>query len=186
MEISNKTFGVFCVAIVGITVYVRAQSVQSEVKPVAVAAKTEAVEPARKIKRPIPNSTLPPDPFASTPVDQPVVDETPVIVGDVPGAAPQTVAPGTPNSVAETTPSPSADETAAAEEDLSYLDDIGDMASAVPTDNSVEIADRNMFRVIMNTMTNTQRDAFRMMWFTMSPDERLDFLAQLRGEQQGG
>jgi len=187
MEISNKTFGIFCVVVVGVTVYVRAQSIRPEVHPTAIASDTQTVASAPKPKRrrPIPDSALPPDVYASSNLDQSGLDAAPVTLDAVPLPTPTaTTPPATPPVAPSTTPA--ADPNAGSEEDLTYQDDLGPMADAAPTNNTIQLTDRDMLRIMLTAMPEQQRDSFRLMWFTMSPDDRQGFLDQLRGDQQGG
>jgi hypothetical protein len=182
MEISNKAFGIICLGVVAVTVYVRAQSLHSPAQTVVVAEAPKTVEPTVKQRHHgIPDSPLPPDPYASATTDQTPSDDAPITVEAVPTAPSQPPAPA-----ATTQPADAAGSDSAAEDDLTYQDDIGPMADDVPTNNSVQLSDRDMLRIMMNSMPDQQQNSFRMMWFTMTPDDRQDFLDQLRDIQQTG
>ena len=183
MEISNKTFGIFCVAVVCVTVYVRAQSIDSKQKSVAsppVVTQTVAEKPKRR--RGIPNSTLPPDPNAQIDT-QPAADDSPVTVEAVPDNPQVSTLPITPQT-SDTPITPNSEQ-----DDLTYQDDLGDLTDPIaadetpPANNGWPLSDRDTLRLMMRTMPEEQRDEFRVMWFSLTPDERSDVLDQIRGSQ---
>jgi len=180
MEISNKSFVVFCVAVAAVAVYVRAQSVHSTAAPAPAVEAPRTVVKAPVRHHGIPDSPMPPDPYANSGEDQAGVDNAPVTLE---------ATPDTPPPVATAPKAPEAAETTDGngQEDLTYVDDLGDMADPAPaTTNEWQLSDRDMVRVLLGSMPEEQRDSFRIMWFNMSPDDRQTFLDQMRGSQQGG
>jgi len=188
MEISNKTFGIFCLVVVGVTVYVRAQSIHSEPAAPQPPTITQSVAStaAPKQHRSIPNSTLPPDMTATT--DTQVVSDDQAPPGD---AQPTETAPGT---VQPTTPKVDSSTVAVngQQDDLTEQDDVGDFvgnetdAETPPVNNGWQLSDRDTLRLALQSMPPEQREVFRVMWFSMTPDDRADLLDQIRGTQQGG
>lgn len=183
MEISNKAFGVFCVAVVVVTVYVRAQSLQQKPAQPEVAVestKVERVAQSTKKHHGIPDSPMPPDPFADSNVQATVADSS-ATVDEAPAdeTAPPAVAQPAPDAAAAT-------DSTLADDDLTYTDDLGPMDDAVAPNNPPQLSDRDMLRIMLGSMPEEQRESFRLMWFTMSPDDRQDFLDQLRESAQSG
>jgi len=185
MEVSNRAFGIFCVAVFGVVLYVRAQSVHS---PATVAAAppvvTETVVRAPRVHRGIPDSTLPPDPNAinTTSDDQPII-----VGGDLPADQAPTSAPATtdkPATPPATVTSPTVvQENLVDQDDLGDLDDVPDTAT---TNSQLEPTDRDLLRMMMGTISPRQREEFRALWFTMSPDDRQNIIDEVRGNLQGG
>jgi hypothetical protein len=184
MEISNKAFGIICVTVVVVAAYVRAQTLHSTATTTttAVVEAPKVVARAPKKRHGIPDSALPPSPVDASSDDQSIAGDTPItvdsVVPDQPPAAPVAKQPAA--QPAET------DNSNTGDEDLTNTDDLGSMAQNAPADNSLELSDRDMLRIMLSAMPNEQRESFRMMWFTMSPDDRQEFLNQLRASQQGG
>ena len=55
-----------------------------------------------------------------------------------------------------------------------------------PNDRNGDFTDREMFDRMMGFMDEDQRADFRVVWTAMSPEERDQFLNQMRGNQNGG
>jgi len=50
----------------------------------------------------------------------------------------------------------------------------------------LEPTDRDLLRMMMGTISPRQREEFRALWFTMSPDDRQNIIDEVRGNLQGG
>ncbi len=190
MEISNRTFGLFCVAMVGVVVFVRAQSSKAPVVVVAApteVARVESKQPARK--HGIPDSTVPPEMNMSI-----GTDDQPILVGsdaniDRPVPLPMDPSPSAPPAAPASTPQPDPNADAS---NLASQDDIsGDVASLMDqqqqeqVSNDMQISDREVLRLMMSSMNRRQREELAALWYTMSPDDRQNLLDQVRGSQQG-
>jgi len=183
MEINNKAFWVICVAVVGVTFYVRAQSTQT---PAATEAPkiTQTVVQKPKPRRPIPNSAMPPEPPGQTD-DQTAQDDTPVTIEAIPDPAPVAAAPAT--APAATQPNDNSANADPSIDDLASIDDIGSLMDPTPADiTAQQNSDRELLRVMIGGLPREQRDAFRLMWYTMSTGDRQDFIDQLRGNLPQG
>lgn len=175
MKVDNRAFWIVCIGVIAITAYLRAQSLQTKAAAAVPVTAAPAQSPAPRRPHPIPDSPMPPDNFAAN-SDAQAGDDSPVTVdsSELPQQQAQTSAP-TGDNAAEN----------GNEDDLTNTDDIGDLADPSPTNNSLQFSDRDMLRVMMTQMTDSEQQSFRMMWFTMTPDDRQDFLDQLRGQQGG-
>jgi hypothetical protein len=182
MEISNKVFGVICVAIVVVTVVVRAQSMSHPAPVAAVVEEPKVVTQAPKKHHGIPNSALPPDPFAASTDDQSAVADAPVTVDNLPPETPPaTEAPAAPPKVDEAP----ADAANGGNEDMTYTDDLGpETDGPPPAPNGIQFSDRDVLRIMLASMPPEQRESFRLMWFTMGPDDRQEVIDQLREQLQ--
>jgi len=183
MEISNKAFGIICVGVIVVTVYVRAQSVHSDAAPVTVVQAPKVVAQTPQRRHGIPDSAMPPDQSATTADDQPIADDAPITLSTAPVDQSQNAAPAAKTPAPNTAPTDGND---GQEDDLTYTDDIGPMAEAAPTNNAIQLSDRDMLRIMLGSMPVDQQESFRLMWFNMTPDDRQGFLDQLRDTQNGG
>ena len=183
MEVNNKTFAIFCVAVVAVTFYVRAQSVHTPVSTATEPVVTKAVAEKPTKRRGIPNSVMPPDLTASTDT-QVTADDGTVATDGLPDGQPVAKTQSAVPQINE----PINDD----QDDVTYQDDVGNLYDAnadteqPQANDGWPISDRDTLRLMMRTMPPDQRDDFRVMWFTMTPDERGDFLDQVRGSLQGG
>lgn len=177
MNVSNRTFIVFCILVVAGAAFVRAQILQKGNKPALVEAPaTQVVAKTEVQHRSIPDSAMPALPPLDATSDPQAGDDGPVTVdAQAPAKQPD-------KQPAVNDPNANNDD------DLIYQDDIGDDTQTPPANNNngMQIPDRVMLQMMLNEMTPQQEQSFRMMWFTMTPDDRQDFLDQLRGQDQGG
>jgi len=183
MEISNKAFGIFCVAVVAATIYVRAQSKPAQPAVTSEVATTKPEEaPRPKARRAIPDSPLPVDTVPGIDTNTPVAIEPEVQADDQNSNEPLQ-----PPAPPATDPQQPAEDSAVAsndaQQDLTYQDDVGQVVDNSAPVPQWQISDRDMLQVMMDAMNREQRDAFRLMWFGMGPDERQDFLDRMRGNQ---
>ena len=187
MEISNRTFGLFCVAMVGVVIYVRAESVRPTVvvaaPPVAV-AENETKRPTKK--HGIPDSSVPPE---MNPVGG--MDDQPILVNGgvdpdqpvpLPMSAP-TDAPAAPAATPPPTDAAPQDESLANQDDIS--DVVANLADQQQQANQMQITDRDVLRLMLSSLNGRQRQELEALWYTMSPDDRQDLIDQVRGTQQG-
>ena len=182
MEISNKTFGVICVAVCVVVVYVRAQSIHPAPTAPPPAPEVVAVtEKAPKVRHRIPDSPLPPGMTNDATSD----DEPIVLAGDITPVADPVKASVPPSAPPVASAPPSAAPNSV-DESLTYQDDLEDLVPEPQANNTMQLSDRDVLRIMLGTLNQQQRAEFQTLWYTMSPDERQNLIDEVRGSQQGG
>ena len=177
MEISNKTFGVICVAVCVVVVYVRAQSVRPPVQATPPTSEvTVAVAKTPTKHRRIPDSPLPPGMATEA-----TSDDEPIIVASDIAPAPDLAKPVASAPAVASAP-PSAPPPAA-DDSLTYDDDLSDLSPQNSYNSGMQLSDRDVLRIMLGTLNQQQREEFQTLWYTMTPDERQNLIDEVRGSQ---